>query len=420
MSRPQRLEVAEVAGSLRPGMTVFVPGLSGESLAFHEALRAAPEQAAGVCFTGLHFPGINRSDYLGLHPLARQRGYVMQPGLRAGLLDGRAELLTLDYPAIWRDLSARAGDIDLAIAQVSPPDADGRCSLGPCGDFLPAVWAQAKRRVLHINPNVPRTRGSFAIRLAEADAWFEADSPLLAWDAGQPGEDIERHAALVASLVRDGDTLEFGIGKLPGAILAALRGHRRLRIWSGLVTDALTPLIEAGAIAGPDAIDAGVALGDAAYYARLHEHDSYRFRPVAETHDLRRIAAIDHFCAINSAVEVDLFGQVNADSLNGRLLAGVGGLPAFVAGAQLSNGGRSIVALPAATDDGRHSRIVARFNQGLVALPRHCADFVVTEHGIAALRGRDVRGRAAALIAIAAPQFRDALAADWDAILRRL
>lgn len=416
----QKLEVADVVAGLKPGMTVFVPGLAGESLAFHEALKAAPDRAAGVSFTGVHFPGINRSDYLGLHPEARQRAYVMTPGLRPGLVDGRATVAMLDYPGIYRDLAARAGDIDLAIAQVSPPDAEGRCSFGPSSDFHPAVWARAKRRILHVNPNLPRTRGAFSARLAGADGHFEAASPLVAYDAGPGNPAIEQHAALVASLVRDGDTLEFGVGKLPGAILAALAHHRGLRIWSGLVTDAVSKLVDAGAIAARGAIDAGVALGDAAFYARLERDDSYYFRPVSQTHDIRRIAAIDNFCAINSAVEVDLFGQVNADTLNGRLMAGVGGLPAFVAGAQLSNGGRSIIALPAATDDGRFTRIVSRFNNGLVALPRHSADFVVTEHGIAELRGRDLRGRAEALIAIAAPAFQAQLAAEWDTILRKL
>jgi len=418
MSR--KLDVSAVVAGLAPGMTVFVPGLSGESLAFHEALQAAPDKAAGVTFTGLHFPGINRSDYLGLHPDARQRAYVMTPGLRAGLVDGRAELLTLDYPGIYRDLAARAGEVDLAIAQVSPPDREGRCSFGPSSDFHPAIWARARRRVLHVNPQVPRTRGAFSVRLDGADAYFEAGSPLVQYDAGASSPAIAQHAARVASLVRDGDTLEFGVGKLPGAILAALVHHRGLRIWSGMVTDAVSTLLDAGAIAARGAIDAGVALGNAAYYARLERDDSYYFRPVSQTHDVRRLAALNQFCAINSAVEVDLFGQVNADSLNGRLMAGVGGLPAFVAGAQLSNEGRSIVALPAATDDGRHSRIVARFNNGLVALPRHAADYVVTEHGIAELRGRDLRGRAEALIAVAAPAFRTQLAADWDAILRKL
>ncbi|WP_273456031.1 acetyl-CoA hydrolase/transferase family protein [Nevskia ramosa] len=419
MAAVLRCTVEEIVASLRPGMTVFVPGVSGESLAFHAALRAQPEFAAGVRFAGLHFPGINRTDYLGLHAEARQRGYVMTPGLRAGLADGRAELVPVDYPAIYRDLASNVA-VDLAIAQVSAPDADGNCSLGPSLDFHPAVWAKARRRVLHINPRLPRTRGSWSIAYATADAAFEADSALVNFDAGGSSETIERHAALVAGLVRDGDTLEFGVGKLPGAILVSLRDHRDLRIWSGMVTPQVAALVDAGAVAGEGAIDAGVALGDAAFYERLGQDRAFHFRPVSETHDMRRIAAIDNFCAINSAVEVDLFGQVNADSLNGKLMAGVGGLPAFVAGAQLSNGGRSIVALPAATDDGRFTRIVGSFDRGMVALPRHCADYVVTEHGVAALRGLSIHERARALIAVAAPAFRESLETRWADIASRL
>jgi acyl-CoA hydrolase len=400
-------------------MTVFVPGLSGESAAFYQALQADPERAAGVRFTGLHFPGINRNDYLALHSLARQRGYVMMPSLRAGFVDGRAELLQLDYPGIFRDL-ADCVDVDLAIAQVSPPDEQGRCSLGAAHDFHAAIWHKARRRVAHINPRMPRTRGSFAIRYDELDAVFEADSALLHYDGGAANDATIAHAALVASLVRDGDTLEFGVGKLPGAILNALSSHKNLRVWSGMVTAPVAKLVDAGVIAAQGAIDAGVALGDSAFYERIAKDSAFFFRPVSETHDVRRLAAIDNFCAINSAVEVDLFGQVNADSLGGKLLAGVGGLPAFAAGALLSPAGRSIIALPAATDDGRHSRIVAAFNRGLVALPRHAADFIVTEHGIAALRGLGIHQRAEALIAIAAPAFRAQLAAEWAEIARRL
>ncbi len=413
------LNAEAIVSALQPGMTVFVPGVSGESLAFHAALQARADALAGVRFVGLHFPGINRSDYLGLHPQVRQRGYVMTPSLRSGLVDGRAELAPLDYPGIYRDLVDRV-DVDVAIAQVSPPDGDGLCSLGVSCDFHPAVWAKARRRVLHINPRMPRTRGSFAIRHGSAEACFEADSALVQYDAGASSPSIATHAALVASLVRDGDTLEFGVGKLPSAILAALTNHRDLRIWSGMVTAQAASLVDAGVIAAEGAINAGVALGNDAFYARLDRDPAFFFRPVSETHDVRRIAAIDQFCAINSAVEVDLFGQVNADSLNGKLLAGVGGLPAFVAGSQLSNGGRSIIALPSATDDGKYTRIVARFDRGMVALPRHAADYVVTEQGIASLRGLSIEDRAQALIAIAAPAFREQLAAQWLELSRRL
>lgn len=420
MKTPRTATLDQLLDLLRPGMTVYVPGTSGESLPFYEALKARPEAAAGVRFVGMHFPGINRNDYLGLHPQARQRNYVMSQGLRAGLLDGRAELLPLDHPASYRDLRDNV-QVDLAIAQLTPPDADGRCSLGLAYDFLPAVWAGAGMRVAHLNPRLPRTQGSFSVRMADLEAVCELDADLLQYDAGTADDSVRPHARRVAELVRDGDTLEFGIGKLQSGILEALGDHQRLRVWSGMVSPALMGLLDRGVIAGAGSVDCGVALGDADFYARLDGDDRFHFRPVCETHDAQRMAAIPGFCAINSAVEVDLFGQVNADSLKGRLLAGVGGLPPFVAGARESEGGRSIIALSAATDDGRFSRIVPTLAApGLTALPRHMADYVVTDHGTAALRGLDVMARARALIAVAAPAHRDALEQAWAQMAARL
>ncbi|MES2684704.1 MAG: acetyl-CoA hydrolase/transferase C-terminal domain-containing protein [Pseudomonadota bacterium] len=417
---PTTCSAAEIIAGLKPGMTVYVPGVSGESLAFYEALRAAPQHAAGVRFVGAHFPGINRSDYLGLHVEARQRSYFMLPGLRAGFADGRAELLPLDYPGIHRDLSEQV-EIDLAIAQLTPPDAAGQCSTGLSADFLPAVWAKARRRVAHFNPRLPRTTGSFSVPANTLDAFFEADHALVEYDSGAPSEAMLKHGALVAGLVRDGDTLEFGVGKLQAGILKALGSHRDLKVWSGMASSPVLPLLDAGVIRGRGHITLGVALGDAAFYERVGRDDSFHFRPVSETHDVATLGGIRNFCAINSAVEVDLFGQTNADSLNGKLVAGVGGLPAFVAGALRAEGGRSIIALPAATDDGRFSRItLALGERSLTALPRHMADYVVTEYGIAALRGLGVQARAAALIAIAAPAFRESLARQWAGVAEKL
>lgn len=410
---------AEILNEFRPGMTVYLGGMSGESLALYAALQQRPEAAAGVKFVGAFFPGINRSDYLGLHPTTRQRSYFLMPGLRAGFADQRAELLPLDHPAIFRDIAAQ--EIDLAVVQVAPPDAQGHCSIGIACDFQPAGWAQARRRIAHINPRMPRTRGSFSVPLAQLDAAFEQDHALLGYDGGAPNEGMRHHAGLIASLVRDGDTLEFGVGKLQAGVLEALANHRRLRVWSGMASTPVLQLLDRGVIAGRESMNVGVALGDESLYERAGRDEAFYFRPASETHDVRRIAAIDNFCAINSAVEVDLFGQANIDSLNGKLMAGVGGLPAFAAGALLSPGGRSIVALPAATDDGRYSRIVARLGEpGLTALPRHVADYVVTEQGIAALRGLGVHDRAKALIAVAAPQFRESLSAAWSEIARKL
>jgi acyl-CoA hydrolase len=153
----QRLDLEQVLDRFQPGMTVFVPGMSGESLALYEALRARPDAARGVRFVGAHFPGINRSDYLGLHPEARQRGYFMLPAFRKA--GARAELLPIDYPGAFRDL-ANLAPVDIAFAQVSPPDEQGMCSLGVCCDFQPAVWARARQRIAHNKPRMPRTNST--------------------------------------------------------------------------------------------------------------------------------------------------------------------------------------------------------------------------------------------------------------------
>ncbi|SNC62691.1 Acyl-CoA hydrolase [Marinobacter sp. es.048] len=405
---------------LKPGMTVYVPGVSGESLAFYRALKATPDACMGVRFVGALFPGINRSDYLGLHPESRQRNYFMLPGLRAGLEDGRAELLPLDYPGIFRDLQQNT-EIDVAVAQVTPPDASGHCSLGLSQDFIPAVWDKAKIKVLHINPSLPRTQGSFRIRFHDADVCCDETSDVVHYSNPVPGtlqHDIAEH---VVNLVNDGDTLELGIGKLPSAVLEGLTSHRDLKIYSGMVLPNVSSLIDSGSIKGRGAVRTGAALGDTQFYERLDKDPTFYFQPVSESHSVRRISEIPGFCAINSAIEVDLFGQINSDSVKGRQLAGVGGLPSFVAGARLSERGRSIIVLPSMTDNQKFSRIVpALSSMCCTAVPRHDADYVITEQGVANLRGLSIHERAQALISIAAPSIRDELFEEWRSIIKRL
>ncbi|BAL27225.1 acetyl-CoA hydrolase/transferase family protein [Azoarcus sp. KH32C] len=414
--RPQRLSMAEVVRGLRPGMTVFVPGTSGESLAFAEALKADPGAAAGVRFVGVLFPGINDTAYVGLHPEARQRAYFMMPGFRPGFLDGRVELLPVDYLGAWRDLANL--DVDLAIAQVSEPDADGRLSLGICHDFVPAVWARAHRKVAHINARMPRTRSGVSLKLDECDVVVEADGPLVTLAPEPANAPLQQLACHVAGIVRDGDTLQLGIGRMVTAVLESLASHRRLSLHAGMATEAVLPLLERGVIDEPASITVGVALGGENFYRRAAEDERFRFAPVSETHDVRRIAAIDNFVAINAAIEVDLLGQVNCDSLGGRLVAGTGGMPAFAHGAKLSAGGRTAFALLSTASRGAVSRIVPRLDaSSLVGAPRHVADFVATEHGVADLRGASLGERAARLIAISAPDHREALRAAWRARL---
>lgn len=410
--------------TLASGQRVFVPTLSNESALLAQELAADPQRAAGVTFCGVQFPGIDRADYLALHPAARQEAHFMSPAIRAGLGGGRADLLALDYRGIARHYSEGPAP-DVAIAQLTPPDAQGWCSAGLVSDFLPIVWPRAKRRVAHLNPRLPRTAGSFRVHVSELDLAIEAELPLLEFSEAAAGEVETRIGAHVTALVRDGDTLQFGIGSVPLALAGALQHHRGLRIHGGMVSGAAWRLWQAGALQGGARIATGVVLGDAALHAVAAQWPGLRLSDARHTHDPAYIATIPRFVAINTAVEVDLFGQVNAERAGGAIQAGAGGLPAFAQGAQGSPGGRLLICLPATAKAtakrGAVSRIVPALGaQALCTVPRALVDAVITEHGVAELRGLSLHARAQALIAIAASAHRATLANAWDEMARQL
>jgi acyl-CoA hydrolase len=411
---PQLIAPAAIPDLLRPGTSVYAPGLAGESPVLVAALRSAPEACADVRFVGVWLPGINRVDYAGLHPRARATAFFVTRDMAASFAAGRIEFRPLSYFETYRYLRDCA-EVDLAILHTSPPDTEGRLSLGVANDFTPAILARARRKLALINPRMPRTRGAVRVPLELIDAVVEADAPLLADDdADDPAFDaIGRH---VAGRIGDGDTLEVGVGRVQ-RVFAALAGARNLRIHSGAITTPLLRLAESGGIARDEgAITAGVALGSEALYAFVHDDPRVRFAPVGWTHDIATLRAIPRFVAINSVIEVDLLGQANAEAIGGRQVGAVGGLVDFMRGARASTGGRAIVALPATAKGGSVSKIVAALpGDAPVGVTRGDMDIVVTEFGVADLRPASVDERAAALIAIAAPAFREDLARAWAA-----
>lgn len=405
--------MSRLVDGLRPGMRVFVPTLSTESSVFIDELRANPERARGVTFVGVQFPGIDRADYLTLHHEARQQAFFMTPAIRAGLTEGRAELLSLDYIGIARHL-AEGPPLDLAVAHLTTPDAEGWCSPGLASDFMPLAWRRARRRVAHLNPRMPHTQGTFRVHVSELDAFTEADAPLNFFTEAPVGDVEKRIGEHVALLVRDGDTLQFGIGSVPLALAGALGGCRNLRFHGGLVSNGLRTFWEAGTLDRDAPIITGVALGDSAFHEFIAQLPTLRMADVTYTHDPARLATIPRFIAINTAAEVDLFGQINGERVGGAIQAGAGGLPAFAQGALASPGGRLLVCLGATARKGSISRIVPVIGaQSLCTLPRYLADAVVTEHGVAQLRHLSLDARAEALIGIAAPEHRAALLDAW-------
>jgi acyl-CoA hydrolase len=412
--------IPRLVDALRPGQRVFVSGMSGESALLRDELQADPERARGVTFCGVQYPGIDRTDYLALHPQARLEAHFMSPAVRAALPGGRVDLMALDYRGIARHLIEGPAP-DVAIAQLTPPDADGWCSPGLSADLMPLAWPRAGRRVAHLNPRLPRTRSGFRVHRSEIDLAVEADAALLTFDEGPAGPVEDAIGRLVAELVHDGDTLQFGIGALPVALGHALQHHRRLRLHGGLVASSLRTLWDGGALDRDARITTGVILGDSALHAYAARLEPLWLTDVRQTHDPALIAAIPRFVAINSAMEVDLFGQVNAERAQGTILSGAGGLQAYAQAAMASPGGRLLICLPATARRGALSRIVPCLtDQALCTVPRHLADAIVTEHGVASLRGLSVPARAQALIAIAAPDHRAALGDAWERIARAL
>lgn len=404
---PRHIRSDQLADLLPASGLVWLQGCSTESALIRDGLLAAGERLSGLTLTGIFLPGLNRVDYAAAGS-RRVRTYFMTPELkRAG---ERVEFL----PFCYRDVLAhlRASTIDAALFSVSPPDENGLCSFGPSVDFLADLWRHIPLRIAHINPRLPRTHGPTAIPYAELSAAIEGEQDLPTSNAGSDAA-AERIGETVAALIPDGATVQAGLGRTPEAAVSALRHHRRLAIHSGLIGDSTLRLLEAGALRSGHPVTVGLAVGTRALYDAVSAPE-FQFHPVSHTHATNVLAGIPQLVTINSAIEVDLFGQAYAELTPKGFASGPGGAFDFAAGARAGNGLRILV-LPATADRGAISRLVGPGGgSGLVSIGRFDTDIVVTEFGAADLRHKSHDRRAEALIGIAAPDHRAALAESWD------
>jgi acyl-CoA hydrolase len=396
------------------GGRVFVQGCAGEPLALAEALARRPEAATGLTFEGVWIPGVNRTDWAGLHAQARAEAIFLAPEWRDSFRAGQLAFSPLTYTQVWRRLSERP--FDVGVFTIAPPDPGGRCSLGVAADFSPAVFERTRFRIGLTHADMPAVRDGPTTPLDAFDVVVEVGTPLPGYGAGLIDPVSAAIAARVAALVPDDATVQTGLGKIGVATLAALADRRGLSIHSGMVTDPLIELLDRDAV---NAVTTGVALGSSGLYARVAEDARVRFQPVGQTHAISTLAAIPRFLAINSAIEVDLFGQVNAEWMDGRQVSGAGGLIDFLRGAWASDGGVPVIALPASAKGDALSRIVPRLSCP-PSVGRGDPVVIVTEHGTADLRGLSIDARAEALIDVAAPSHRDRLAEDWSAMRRAM
>jgi acyl-CoA hydrolase len=396
--------IHDLLAKLKPGLTVYLPGAAAEVTALRAILAADPERCAGVKFIGCFVPGMNDYDYAGLTPTTTLTTFMMPPAMRGSFEAGRLKLIPLPYSEIAEYLAGRAS-IDLALFHLAPPDSDRMCATGIASDFASLVWPRARRKIALINPAMPVMPRGPRLPIEEADLVIEIDSPI---------------AERVAALVGDGAAIQFGIGGAPAAVLARLTDRKRLVIRSGMVIDSVRTLAEAGALAAGGAHITGLAYGSADFYRYLAESDLIEFSDTRITHGAAALSSVDRFTSINSALEIDLFGQANLEWRGDRVISGVGGAPDFVRAARRSMGGRSVIALASTAGGGKISRIVPRLASPTASISRTDIDTVVTEFGVAALGDRAIDERAEALIAIADPNHRSSLTDAWRDMRARL
>jgi acyl-CoA hydrolase len=408
---PKLLKPGQLASLFRPGEKVFVQSASGEPSALIEELLVEREACAGVEFLSCQIPSLNQVDFAGLHKDATSTGLFVTPQTEASYKRGRVRLMPLAYSDMYRYLASLS--VDVALIQVTPTGRRGRFSLGMSVHFVPAILKNAKVVVAEINEDLPSLDESIELDEERLDYIFPTAHAFPRIDAGEPSETLHEIGRHVATLVRDGDHVQFGIGKVPGAVLKSLESHRGLVFHGGLISDPVMDVHEKGVLDPTCPMTCTSAIGTERLYDWVRNRKDIRVRPVSYTHDVRVMAELKRFVAINSVLSIDLAGQANAESIDGRQLGGSGGLPDFVRGARLSGGGRSILALPSTAGRGKISRIALSLDKDTVSVARTDADYVVTEHGVADLRHKSLSERAEALIAVAAPEFRDNLSDQW-------
>lgn len=415
---PARTIVKSIADMLPHGGRVLWHAAQSECRPLLDAFRANPEAIKGLTFAGLFIPGVNTTDLTEYAADIRMESIFIGPAHRKAFAAGRMDLLPMHY-SNYPDYCEH-NPADLAILHLPPPR-NGIFSCGPTADIAESARRSAKKIIVIINPQLPFTHGGVALRADEADAIFEMDSALPHFPSDPDDAVTLAIARHVANLVRDGDTVQCGIGRVSASILRALANHRNLRIFSGMVIDEIAELAARNALASGSrahpSIIAGIAIGTRTLMDFIRS-DIVAFHGNRVTHNPLHIARQQRFTAINSAIEVDLTGQVNCEFLDGKQVSGIGGGGDFWRAARLSPEGRAMIALPSQSR-GR-SRIVPQLQAGTVSMARADADIIVTEHGVAHLRHLSMEQRAAQLIAIAAPEHQAALSGAWESMRSKM
>lgn len=408
----------EAVAVIKSGDRVFVHSIAAAPQKLVAAMTARAGELRVVEVVSIHTEG--PAPYAAPEHARSFRVNALFTGanVREAVQSGRADYMPVFLSEVPQLFRAGVLPLDVALIQVSPPDRHGFCSLGVSVDVTRAAVQVARTVIAQVNRHMPRTHGDGIIHEEDIDFLVEGHDPLPELPSRGLTEQVRAIGRHCAELVDDGACVQVGIGGIPQATLLALRDHQRLGIHTEMLSDGVVDLVERGVVTGehkrihPGKMVASFALGTRRLYDFLDDNPSVAMLDVAYTNDTAVIRRNPKVTAINGAIEVDLTGQVVSDSIGDHIHSGVGGQMDFIRGAALSEGGKPIIALKSTTSAGE-SRIVSYLKPGAgVVTTRAHVHFVVTEYGIADLWGKNLRQRAAALIAIADPAHRDALAAE--------
>lgn len=406
---------AEVATHVTSGMRVFVHGAAATPSGLIAAL-AARSDLANVSLFHLHLDGpLPFAD-----PVVCQRlhshSFFTGSALRGPVAEGRADFIPVflsDIPGLF---SSGVIPLDAAVLQLSPPDRHGYCTLGTSIDAARAAVDAAPVLLAEINQQMPRTHGATAVHLSQLTAWTVVDRPLPAHPAPRESAVEATIGEQIARLIPDGACLQLGIGSIPDAVLRRLDNKLDLGVHTEMFSDGVVRLAKSGVITNrrkqvhPGRIVTSFVAGGPELFDFINDNPTVEFHPCDRTNDTSLIRKLDQMMAINSALQIDLTGQVCADSMGHQIYSGIGGQMDFIRGSALSRGGKPIIAMPSTAKQGTVSRIVAELYPGSgVVTTRGHVHWVVTEYGVVNLHGRSLKERGELLISIAHPDFRGEL-----------
>ena len=417
MKIPIRYQSAQEALSVvQSGQRIYVHGSAQTPTFLLKALAEEAHRLRGVELVSISVYGDVMVDKPGMEENFHINSLFVSASVREAVNEGRGDYIPVFLSEIPELFKQKILPIDVAMVQVSPPDDHGYCSLGVSVDIARSAVNTSRFIIAQVNPNVPRTHGDGMIHSSRFGSMVYCEDPLYEARFGEKVTDVERKiGVLVAGLIEDKSTLQMGIGSIPDAVLQSLYGHKDLGVHTEMCSDGIIDLFEKDVINNkyknihPNKTVTGFALGTRRLYDYVDDNPAFNFLDIDYVNDPHIIRRNDRMVAINSAIEIDITGQVCSDSIGIYQFSGVGGQMDFMRGAALSEGGKPIIAMPSRTHKGV-SRIVSYLKPGAgVVTTRAHVHYVVTEYGIAYLFGKNLRERAKSLISIAHPDDREEL-----------